>query len=755
MTNSFPKPVTRAIRHTICLLTLLFPAVVPVQAQQEAGEPIRQEDDEDRLRVGLVLGGGGARGAAHIGVIKELERQRVPIHAIVGTSMGAIVGGLYATGVSAEELENIVTTLDWADSLSDAPARNDLNFRRKQDDRQYPIHFEVGVRDSELLLPQGLIQGQKLDLLLRRFTMNAAEVGDFDELSIPFRAIASDLVKGEAHVMGEGDLSQVIRASMSVPGAFAPVEVDGRLLVDGGITGNLGVSVMREMGVDVIIAVDVEFPLYSRDELDSAITVSEQVLTILIRNETLRQIALLDDQDMLIQPDLGTFASTDFGDAQTAIEPGEAAARALAPRLARLAVDEKAYAAYQESRRPPPREPERLAFVKIEHDTRVAPEVLERRLDVEPGDTADPTRLEADANRLNGLQVFEKVGYRLVEQDGETGVVFSARRKSWGPGFVQFGLSLEDDFEGSTSFNLAARYWRPWVNSLGAEWRADLQLGTEPFLAAEFYQPVSTASPLFIAPSVTLGQRNFQGFQFQDPVARYRVSESEFRLDFGAELGRWGEARVGAFRGVGDVDVKVGAPTLPDFDFDSGGVLATFKLDTLDSAFFPTTGWRAASIYKLSRTSLGADSQYETLEFDVESAWGRGRNSLLLGLQYGTSLETVSAIQDYFPLGGFLRLSGLERGEISGPHYGLARLVYFRQVGDSATRLISVPIYIGASLEAGNAWQTRDDISSGDLLMNGSLYLAFDTYIGPAYIGVGLAESGGTNFYLFIGSSPR
>ena len=288
-----------------------------------------------------------------------------------------------------------------------------------------------------------------------------------------------------------------------------------------------------------------------------------------------------------------------------------------------------------------------------------------------------------------------------------------------------------------------------------AEWRADLQLGTEPFLAAEFYQPVSVAAPVFIAPSLTLGQRNFRTFELDDPVARYRVSESEFRLDVGAELGLWGEARAGVFRGVGDASIKVGSPTLPDFDFDTGGVLLSFKVDTLDSAFFPTKGVRAGSIYKLSRTSLGADTQYETLEFDLESAWGGGRNSLVFGLQYGTSLETDSAIQDYFPLGGFLRLSGLERGNISGPHYALARAVYFRQVGDSAGRLISVPIYVGASLEAGNAWQVRDDISASDLLTNGSVFLAFDTYIGPAYIAVGHAESGDTNFYLFIGSSPR
>ncbi|MGB5257108.1 MAG: patatin-like phospholipase family protein, partial [Woeseiaceae bacterium] len=301
----------------------------------------------ERPRVGLVLGGGGARGAAHIGVLKELERLRIPVDVITGTSMGAIVGGLYASGMTAAELEDLVGSLDWAGALSDKPDREDLSFRRKQDDAQFPIDFEVGVRGTDLQLPKGVIQGQKLDLLLRELTVKSSHIDDFDDLPIPFRAIASDIGRGEPYVIGQGDLARAIRASMSVPGVFAPVRVDGRLLVDGGIVGNLPVDVIQGMGVDVVIAVDVEFPLYGEDELGSVLTISEQMLTILIRKETLRQIDRLGARDILIRPELGTFASTDFGNILDTIEPGRQAAQAQAGKLQELALNEADYAAYR------------------------------------------------------------------------------------------------------------------------------------------------------------------------------------------------------------------------------------------------------------------------------------------------------------------------------------------------------------------------------------------------------------------------
>ncbi len=738
-----------------CCRRLLVAALVLVIApSQAATEAPGAAHDKSRPRVGLVLGGGGARGAAHIGVLKELERMRVPVDAIVGTSMGAIVGGLYATGMSADELEELVGSLDWAGALSDEPERKDLSFRRKQDDSQVPIDFELGVRSTGLTLPKGVIQGQKLDLLLRELTLGVAHIDNFDELPIPYRAIASDIERGEIWVMSGGDLAESIRASMSVPGAFAPVRIDDRLLVDGGLVGNLAIDVMQEMGVDIIIAVDVEFPLYGPDELGSALAISEQMLTILIRKETLRQIDRLGANDILIRPDLGIYASTNFSEILDTIEPGQAAARAQREKLSRIAVTQEQWQALLVKRRRPVPPASHLAFVRVVHDGKLAPAVLESKLSVEAGDPIEHAVLADNANRLYGLQLYEQVGYRLVHEEQGVGVEYTARTKSWGPNFLQLGVSLEDDFDGSTDFGVQGRLTRAGINRLGAEWRSDLRLGTDPKLFSEFYQPLSVDSRLFVAPRVELEQRNINAFVDDEAVARYRVSEATAGLDFGRELGRIGEFRVGVFRGFGEARVKVGDPALPNFGFDTGGAFARLRFDTLDNARFPRRGLRSDITWTFSRPQFGADAEFDTIEGEITQTWSRGKNSLQLGIGYATNLESNTELQDFFPLGGFLRLSGLARGEIAGPHAALAKLVYYRRVGHS-TGLLDTPAYLGISAEAGNVWQTRSEMGFDTMLVNGSIFAGLDTFIGPVYLAAGFAEHGQSNFYLFVGAPPR
>ncbi len=741
-------------RQCGALLILTLGLVASTALQADTVDQ-RSEARGDRPRIGLVLGGGGARGAAHIGVLKELERLRIPVDVITGTSMGAIVGGLYASGMTAAELEELVGSLDWLGALADRPEREDLSFRRKQDDAEYPIDIELGVRGTDLVLPRGVIQGQKLDLLLRELTIKTSHIEDFDDLPVPFRAIASDIGRGEAYVIGSGDLARAIRASMSVPGVFAPVRIDGRLLVDGGIVGNLPVDVIKELGVDIVIAVDVEFPLYGEDELGSVLTISEQMLTILIRKETLRQIDRLDAHDVLIRPELGTFGSTDFGNILETIEPGERAARAQAQKLKDFSLEQADYDDYHARRTAPMVTATTLAFVRVLHEGKLSPAVLKSRLSVKAGDPIDTRVLAANADRLYGLQLYEQVGYQLVEENGATGVEYSATTKSWGPNFLQFGVSLEDDFEGSTGFNLSARMTRAGLNRLGAEWRTDLTLGTDPELFSEFYQPLSFDSRWFVAPRLTMAQSNLNLFAFDETIAQLRVSEAEAGFDFGRELGTSGEFRLGVYRGLGEARVKVGEPTLPNIDFDTGGAFAALRFDTLDNAQFPRSGVRADLLWTLSRPSFGADNDFDTVEGEFESSWSRGKNTLQLGMTYATTLESDNSVQDYFPLGGFLRLSGLERGEISGPHAALARLVYFRRIGDTTGGILDTPVYLGVSAEAGNVWQGRSDISVDTMIMNGSVFTGIDTFIGPVYLAVGFAEGGNRNVYLFIGERPR
>lgn len=709
----------------------------------------------DRPRIGLVLGGGGARGAAHIGVLQELERQRIPIDAIAGTSMGAIVGGLYAAGKTPEDLETLVKTLDWAAALIDSPKREHLSFRRKLDDERYPIQAEIGVRDGELALPMGLTEGQDLALILREQTIDVSHVDDFDELPIPFRAVATDIETGQAHVMGSGDLAMAIRASMSVPAIFAPIVVDDRLLVDGGIVKNLPVDVMQEMGVDIIIAVDVEFPLYSAEELDSAVAISEQVVTILMSQGTRRQIELLGENDIHIRPALGTFESSDFARTPETISPGIEATIAVADRLADLALDEESFARHLANRIAPDPLAEQLAFVRVVDDGPISPRLLESHLKVSAGDPIDTKMLASAAENLYGLNHHEIVSYKLVEENGQTGVEFSSRSKSYGPNILQFAISLENDFEGSTSFNVGTRLTRIDINSLGAEWQTDLQLGTDPQLFSEFYQPLSAGSPFFVAPRVDLDQSNISIFAGEDAIARYRISEYQLGVDLGAQIGSIGEFRVGAFNGSGSARVKIGSPDLPNTDFDTGGVLARLRFDTRDNARFPRSGLRADVEWTASMPGLGADERFDLAEFEIDSSWSRGKNTFTLGAYYATTLDSKDAIQDYFPLGGFLRLSGLARGEINGPHAALARVVYYRRVSESTGGIGDVPIYLGTSLEVGNVWQTRSDIDFDSALVNGGVFAGFDTPIGPLFIGAGFAEGGRSNYYLSFGAPPR
>ena len=470
----------------------------------------------------------------------------------------------------------------------------------------------------------------------------------------------------------------------------------------------------------------------------------------------MRQLETLGDDDILIRPDIGEFASTDFEGIEAVIEPGRVAAERVGDQLDAFSLSAADFSEFQANRRVANSLPDRLAFVRVIDDGPLSSSVLLDRLQTSPGDPIDTEILADDVSRLYGLSYYEHVGYRLVEEGDETGVEFHTRAKSWGPNFLRFGLTIEDDFEGSTAFNLAARLTATGLNSRGAEWRNDVQIGTNPEFESEFYQPLDFDSRYFVAPRVSLEQRNLQVFDEDDSIGRYRVTEGIVGLDFGRALGRWGEFRAGLFRGAGDARVKVGDPTLPNIDFDRGGALVTLDVDTLDDAQIPKHGVRARIEWQMSRPGLGADTSFDSVAARFINAWSFGqeeRNTVQLGLEFGTTTESGGQVQDYFPLGGFLRLSGLARGEIAGPHAGLARVVYFRRVGISNGGLLDMPFYLGGSLEAGNAWLDRDDIGLDDLITNGSVFAGLDTFFGQLYLAAGFSENGESNFYLFLGNS--
>ena len=711
------------------------------------------ENQATRPRIGLVLSGGGARGIAHVGVLKVLEELQVPIDAIAGTSMGALVGGLYASGLSANQIEALVNSLDWQAAFRDRPSRTTLGFRRKQDDRNFLVRYSLGVGKEGVELPTGLIQGQNQTQILRGATLPVADITNFDQLPIPFRAIATDLESGKEVVMDSGDLVTAMRASMSAPGVFTPVELNGRLLVDGGLVNNLPTDIARQMHVDVLIVIDVSFPLYARDELTSPLSVTNQSTAIMVRNRTLEKRAGLDADDIIIDPQLGTMSSADFSRAPRALAAGEAAAHAMQEQLRKLSLSTADYQRYLAARTPDLKQTPRIDFIRTDAgSSRYAAAVQSVVGDLQ-GQPLDRARINQGLSSLYSLDLFEAIDYKLVNHDDQAGLEFHLKPKSWGPDYVRVGINLEDDFAGNSRYNLAGRLIMTDINKLGAEWLTDVQIGDRPRFATEFFQPLSWQQRYFIAPRLEYGVHNLPLLSDDKPVAEYRVRNAAASLDVGRELSNWGELRFGLQRGTGTSYVLVGDPSLPTEHYGTGGLVARFAYDTLDNVFFPRRGQQFSLQWNRGRTSLGADQDSTRVSAEWQLAKTFGRYTMILSTDVGSVLSDKAATHDYFTLGGFLNLSGMTSNSISGPHYGIARFIYYRQIGRGGTGVLELPAYAGISIEAGNVWSKRSDASFASLRHDGSLFFAADSPLGPLYLAAGLDDRRRTAFYLFLGRS--
>lgn len=711
--------------------------------------------EQARPRVGLVLSGGGARGAAHVGVLKVLDEMRIPIDAIAGTSMGAVVGGMYASGMPIADIEKLLRSVNWQDAFKDRPPREELGYRRKQDDREFLVRYALGVTDKGFVLPRGLVQGQKLEQVLRGASLPVAAVQQFDGLPIPFRAVATDLETGEAVVMDSGDLVTAMRASMSAPGVFAPVERDGKLLVDGGITENLPVEIARAMKVDVLIVVDVSFPLYASEELTSPIEITNQAFAILIRGRTREQRALLGPNDIVIEPPLGRFASADFTRVPQALSAGERGARDQAASLRKLALSPDDYVRYLATRNPRNASLPTIQFVRADPRSMEYDALVKATMNNLVGKPLDSDRVRSQLSSLYALDRFESIDYNLIEEDGRSGLELDLKRKSWGPNYVRFGLNLEDNFEGTSRYNAALRFTATELNPLGAEWLTDIQIGDNPKLFTELYQPLSLASRYFIAPSIDFEERSvFQlGGDRQDLLAEYRVRTLQGGLDLGREISNWGEVRFGMRRGTGRSRVLIGDPTLPVNEFDRGGYFARFSYDRLDSIFFPRHGQQFEFQWRGERESIGSEENLNAFETSWLVARSFDRHTFIFWLEGGTTRDAeLARPENFYSLGGFLNLSGLPSGYLAGPHYGIGRLIYQRRVGRGGAGVLDFPAYAGLSFEAGNAWLESSDASFGDLRKNFSVFFGVDSPLGPVYLATGYdAEEREKAFYLFLG----
>lgn len=698
-----------------------------------------------RPKVGLVLGGGGARGLAHVGVIKVLEREHVPVDCITGTSAGALIGGMYAAGMPVDEIERRLLGADWRDLFDSRLARQSEDFRIKQDDRNYAL-LQLGVKDGEIGLPRGAVRAQKIELFIRELTMSTGPES-FDSLPIPFRSMATDLETGNLYAFDHGDLATAMRASMSVPGAFEPVQAGGKLLVDGGLARNLPIAEVREMcHPDVVIVVNVGSPPLKRKDLESIFGVMQQMIDIGINRNVEEQLRLLGPNDILIKPELGDIGSTEFERVADIIPKGEAAAASWRGRLAALAVDAASFEA-ELAKRQTKREPaSRVDEIRIAETGKVNPDTISARIKQPLNTTLDQERLHRELLAIYGSGDFDVVDYQLVHEGGRNVLHIRPIEKYEGVDTLRFGLSLAATSHDTANFTLDSVYKKRWVNSLGAEWRAGASIGNRIGLFSEFYQPLSVDGPLFVSPLIRFQRRFSKLYQDGDAVAEFQERHLLGAVDLGLSLGEYGELRVGAFRDYATGSVTVGLPIGGERQ-NLGGLRASLIVDKVNNASFPTAGGTARISYAQGMQVLGGDQSYRRVAGGWEGAFNLGNHVIQAAMRGGDSLGTTLPFTEQFTLGGFLNMTGYAPDEFRGDRFSYGRLTYLWR----KQMRFAKAFYVGVSAEMGQVGRGTDSFSSGGTKGSLGMHVGFDTLIGPLYLGYGHGEGGRNAVYLYIG----
>lgn len=738
-----------ALRLALALLAIL-PSLATAQPATAPPSNPKAFTATARPRIGLVLGGGGARGFAHIGVIEELERRHIPIDVVAGTSMGAVVGSMYAIGNDAAQIITIAHGIDWKTIFSDAQSRNDLSFRRKREVRDILLNLRLRVDDGRPVLPTGVLGGQRLFATVQELLAPWRATEDFDRLPIPFRAVAADIVTGEAVVMDRGNLPTAVFASMSIPGAFPPVARDGHLLVDGFIADNLPVDVARRMGVDVVIVVNVGEPPAPAERLTSAISVFNQMQALLGWDKVRRQLDSLSGRDVLIRPDIEGFGAAAFGRLDDGIERGRIAAQAVGDKLSALAVDDAQWARYLAERRaradPAPIRIDRIVIANT--STKVPKEAIAPLVTTRPGDTLDGTVMARDVAGIYALDEFDRVSYRIdTDATGNTLVVnadgIRGASKYW-----QTGLLLASNFGRAGTFDLALAYTDRDFLGTGAEWRGFGRVGNDVLLDVSLYKQVGR---WFVEPTAYYQRysRLLTQIGSVEAIDALQVARLGAGVDAGLVFGNWGELRAGTRIGgvnptEGNGNILVPQGWNRDVDWRIG-----FTVDTLDSLTFPRTGTFAQVQFIDHVQALGGRFTRNNLSVFVQKPYSRDRFTVILGAQLGLTDDISNDFIGDFSLGGFLNLSGLTRASLVGPQLMFGRAIGYYRISDRAP-ILDLPIYVGGSLEAGNVWARTGDISLGSLRTAASAFIAADTVLGPVFFAYGNSDGNGS-IYLSIG----
>ena len=701
-----------------------------------------------RPRIGLVLSGGGARGFAHIGVLRALRELNVPIDVVVGTSMGCVVGGAYAAGQSIEELEKIVRTTDWDQVVADRPARNELTFRRRDEDLELPSRLEFGVSRHGLTLPPATAGNGALELALTRLLPADMHDRPANGLPLPFRSVAADLLTGEMVILSDTSLFLTMRASLSVPGVFAPVRVNQRLLVDGGLVRNLPVDLARALGADIVIAVNVGTPLAGEGELGSSLAVAQQMLHILTAQNVERSLSELRPEDILIKPDLSTVSFMDFHAYERAMRAGGDATRRVAGRLQSLAIPAEHYAA-QERLRQGGREEGApalpLAQVEVQGATRINPAALVALSGLRPGEPVTPAEVRRAAGRLYSRADVGSVAAEIADADGRRRVILHVTEPDWARSRLRLGLELATDFSDNSTFGVVAMHVIPSLGPWGAELRTVGRIGSRRSILSELWQPLGVGSDFYLAPSLGYGAGPTDVIEAGRRQQRLGVEGIQAGAAFGWQLADWGDLRLGVTRSRQQTRLLIPAdPSQRPETFSASSRYLQLRVDTLEPIAFPVRGHLLQALWTqpFSQSQPGPTpwrSQVVALGAFGSGAWG--------GHFYG---EWTRSLGGFSPLGGFLRLSGTDPQSVDGHTNVFGRLVLARRIGYMPPPFGSA-IRAGFSLELGNGFAAGQSLRLADLRQAASAFLAVDTRFGPLYFGAGATRGDTGTLYLFLG----
>jgi NTE family protein len=731
------------------LLFLFFLLPMTAAAQDAATSPASNASAQTRrarARIGVALEGGGALGLAHVGVLQWFEDHHIPIDYIAGTSMGGLVGGLYATGKTPKELQDIVEQQNWDIIIGGQTPYQDLSFRRKEDNRDYPTVIQFGLKKG-LSLPAGLNAGHQISLLIDRETLPYANLKSFDDLPIPYRCVATDLVSGKEVVFKDGSLPQAMRATMSIPGLFNPVRRDNQVLVDGGLVGNLPTDVVRAMGAEVVIAIHLEVSPAKPEEIQSLFSVLGRSVDVIVRENEIRGLTAAD---LVLNVDLHQYSSLDYQKSRAIIATGRNAAEAKARVLEPFALNDpdwETYVAARNLRRrsaiPTPQ------FIRVQGTDSDAARHIEAFLQPLAGKPLDTQTLDGLLTRLTGIGKFDSVGYREINDGTRTGLLIEVHEKSYAPPLLQFASEVDGSETADVTYTQAARLTLMDVAGYRSEWRTDLRFGNTYGISTELYKPLTSFSNFFVAPHASENYTQFKIYRRYDPLVDYGRNTANVGLDIGYGFNRFSEIRFGYELGALDERLRLGVAQFPSIAGRTGNTKLHFLVDHGDDPIVPRRGYTAETTFRWYDTSPGAPQGFPTMEGQLQFFQPiTTPASIFVAAQGGTTFSSreVGPIPQFF-LGGPLRLGAYGTNELYGNQYYLFRLGYLHD-------LFTLPPFLGKKIYAIGTYEFAkmygfqaqsgfpNDINVGVLA---------ETAVGPLVIGGSYGDSGHRKLYFQLG----